>query len=85
MASGDYASDTEAKLSKPPQPEAATPDPMFYQLAAQAQNDKITALTTEATADSASLMARYGTRLALAGSTTGSPLVTSPSTGRVMA
>lgn len=41
----------------------------------QAQNQNIAALTQQAQSDSASLMARYGTRLATATASTGTPSV----------
>lgn len=42
------------------------PDPMMPQLSAKAQNDETVALQHQLIGDSASLMARYGTRLTLA-------------------
>jgi hypothetical protein len=56
------------------------PDPSVTALKEQAKTDQISALQDTASIDTASLMARYGTRLAMAGSTsaplaTASPLV----------
>jgi hypothetical protein len=42
----------------------------------QAQNDLIKSLQGQAQSDTASLMARYGTKLAMAGSMSASPLST---------
>lgn len=42
-------------------------DPAFDQLKSQAQEDSVAELAKMAQADSASLMARYGTKVALAG------------------
>ena len=56
-----------------PQPIAPT-DPRLQAAAASANNDQINALMTQASGDTAALMARYGTRLALAGQAGGSPL-----------
>jgi hypothetical protein len=69
-----------------PKPQQPAPNPMYDTLAQQAANDQLRATTQQAMGDQASLIARYGTRLAMAGQSTGSPLVTSPSftgTGRV--
>ena len=54
------------------------PDPTLQSAEQAAQNQNITALETQAQGDSASLMARYGTRLAIAGST-GTGTGTNPS------
>jgi hypothetical protein len=51
-----------------------TPDPNFAPEQLQAQQDLISGLQVQTQGDMASLMARYGTHLALAGGTT-SPLV----------
>lgn len=48
-------------------------DPMFGQLQAQAQRDQTLALQQQAQGDTASLLARYGTRLALAQGTVATP------------
>lgn len=53
--------------------QAPPPDPTVTALNAKAQADDIAAMQTTAQIDTASLMARYGTRLAMAGGTT-SPL-----------
>jgi hypothetical protein len=58
-----------------PSPPQVAPDPMFKQLGDQAQQDQTDALKSLATADAASLMARYGARLAMAGTTGTSPLI----------
>ena len=50
-------------------------DPNLAAEQTQAQNDLVSSLQTEAQGDTASLMARYGTRLAMAGTSgTASPL-----------
>lgn len=65
--------------------QADTPPPVVDpNLAAeqqQAQSDLATSLGQQSQGDMASLMARYGTRLAMAGANTGSPLVTTPAVG----
>lgn len=63
-----------------PQYQAPPPDPTVTAAAAKAQADDITAMQNTAGIDTASLMARYGTRLAMAGAagTTGSPLAVVP-------
>ena len=54
-------------------------DPNLTAEQAQAQQDQITTLQTQATGDTASIMARYGTRLALAGTAgTSSPATPAP-------
>jgi hypothetical protein len=50
-----------------PKPADPTPDPMLDQLMATAQRQQQTAMQGEAAGDTASLMARYGARLALGG------------------
>jgi hypothetical protein len=62
-------------MDKPNTPTVAATDPTLQALTAQANTDQITALQTQAQGDTASLMARYGTRLALAGAVGGSPLM----------
>jgi hypothetical protein len=52
---------------------------MYDMLAQQNAADQLNAATIRAQSDQASLIARYGTRLAASGATTGAPLVTSPS------
>ena len=55
-------------------PPAPPPDPMLATEQQQAQSDLVASLQTQAQGDTASLMARYGTRLAMAGTMSGSPL-----------
>ena len=64
-------------MDKPQTPQVQATDPMLAELADQARQDQWKALQTEAQGDTAQLMARYGTRLALAGaaSPSGSPLM----------
>lgn len=54
-------------MDKPQQPTIAATDPTLIAEQQQAQADQVRALQTQAQGDTASLMARYGTRLALAG------------------
>ena len=54
---------------KAPQPQ---PDPMLDQLMRTARQQQTAALQTEAAGDTASLLARYGARLALSGTSGGS-------------
>lgn len=61
-----------------PQYQAPPPDPTVTAVAAKAQADDITAMQNTAGIDTASLMARYGTRLAMAGASQGSPLAVVP-------
>lgn len=49
-------------------------DPNLVAQQDQATQDTTNALTMKATQDSASVMARYGTRLAMAGATSGTPM-----------
>lgn len=56
----------------PDPPPAPPPDPALIAEQQQAQNDLITGLGKQTQGDMASLMARYGTQLALAGATNGS-------------
>jgi hypothetical protein len=61
------------------QQDQSPPLPVDSNLAAeqqQAQTNLMSSLQGEAQGDTASLMARYGTRLAMAGANSGSPLVT---------
>jgi hypothetical protein len=58
----------------PKQPDLAV-DTNLSAEQAQAKTDQITALQNEAQSDTANLMARYGTRLALAGATGTAPIV----------
>jgi hypothetical protein len=64
------------KYKEPP------PDPAFQLLQEQAKQQDIEALEARAQADTASMMARYGTRLALGGSsssvTGGAPIAGGP-------
>lgn len=53
-------------MGEPQAPQLAV-DPNLAAEQAQAQNTLVTNLQTQAQGDTASLMARYGTRLALAG------------------
>ena len=53
------------KVSSPPPP---PPDPLLQQEQQQAQANLVTSLKTQTQGDMASLMARYGSQLALAGS-----------------
>lgn len=55
-------------------------DPAITALGQKAQADDLTALQNTASIDTASLMARYGTRLAMAGAASqpGSPLAVVP-------
>jgi hypothetical protein len=55
-----------------PQPVVAT-DPNLAAEQQQAQNTLVANLQTQAQGDTASLMARYGTRLALGGATAAPP------------
>ena len=60
-------------VDSPPPP---TPDPNLAAEQQQAHNDLVSGLQMRTTSDMASLMARYGTQLVLAGTATGSPLAT---------
>lgn len=62
----------------PPPP---TPDPNLAAEQAQAQQSLVANLQKQTQGDMASLMARYGTQLAAAGYTGGSPLASTPSLG----
>lgn len=64
-------------MDKPQTPTVAPTDPTLDAEAAQAQQAKMMALQSQAQGDTASLMARYGTRLAMSGATSGSPLLMS--------
>lgn len=61
-----------------PQYQAPPPDPTVTALNAKAQADDIAATQTTAQIDTASLMARYGTRLAMAGNSNVPLAVTPP-------
>ena len=58
------------------QPPPLPVDPMLAQEQQQAQNDLIKSLQSQSQSDTADLMARYGTRLAMSGASGGSPLST---------
>lgn len=62
-----------------PSPPQLPPDPYLTAEEEQAQNSLVSSLQTQTQGDMASLMARYGTQLAVAGYGAGSPL--SPTTG----
>jgi hypothetical protein len=62
------------------QPQLAV-DPNLGPEQAQAQNAQVSALQTQAEGDTASLMARYGTRLALGGAIMPPPAVALPAMG----
>lgn len=51
-------------------------DPNLAAEQQEAQNDLVSSLSNQTQGDMASLMARYGTQLALAGTTSGTPLGT---------
>lgn len=61
-------------MEKPP---ALTTDPLLAAQEQQAQRDQADALKVQASGDTASLMARYGMRLAQANAVGGSPLMPS--------
>jgi len=66
-------------MQKPPQYQQPPLDPQFLALQQQAQNDQIAATQQTVQIDNASLMARYGTRLALANAAgAGGAMPTSP-------
>ena len=62
-------------VSTPPPP---PPDPLLQQEQDQAQANLVTSLQSQTQGDMASLMARYGSQLALAGGMTGTPLTAPP-------
>jgi hypothetical protein len=62
------------------QPQIA-PDPNLAPEQAQAQREQVLALQTQAEGDTASLMARYGTRLALGGAIMPAPAAALPAMG----
>lgn len=68
--------------SPPPPPVIQATDPTLDALNQQAQNANLAALQTQAAGDTAALMARYGTRLAVAsalgGGASGTSALTSP-------
>lgn len=59
-----------------PSPPALPPDPYLQTEEQQAQSDLVSSLSEKTQGDMASLMARYGTQLAVAGYGSGSPLST---------
>jgi hypothetical protein len=65
-------------MEKPPQYQQPPLDPQFLALQQQAQNDQIAATQQTVQMDSASLMARYGTRLALANAAGGGGATATP-------
>lgn len=58
-----------------PSPPPVPVDPNLQAEQQQAQQDLVNSLQNQTAGDTASLMARYGTRLAMAGASSGSPLV----------
>lgn len=64
-------------LSPPAPPQIPATDPLLDAQAAAASAANIKALQQQTAGDSASLMARYGTRLALSNAASGSPLIAS--------
>ena len=61
-----------------PKYEAPPPDPTVTALNARADADRTASLQNTATMDTSTLMARYGTQLALANSVTPNPVTQSP-------
>lgn len=61
-----------------PKYEAPPEDPAIKALRDRAENDNTRAAQETAGIDTSALMARYGTRLAMAGTTAGSPLAVVP-------
>lgn len=61
---------------EPKQPDPVVVDPNLSAEQAQAKTLQITQLQDEAKSDTANIMARYGTRLALAGATGAAPIST---------
>lgn len=60
----------------PPDPPPITVDPNLAAEQQQAQNDMTRSLQSQSQGDMASLMARYGTQLAMSGAGGSSPLAT---------
>lgn len=56
-----------------PQFQQSSIDPQFGMVKAQAENDRITAIQTELSHDSAGLLARYGRQQAVASTTGAAP------------
>lgn len=71
-------------MEKPPQYVAPPPDPQAEALKAQTQKDQIAAIQDTVKIDTASLMARYGTRLAMAQSNGASAGTVTPSTAPLL-
>lgn len=61
-------------MGSSPSPPQLPPDPYLQTEEQQAQNDLVSSLQNKTQGDMASLMAMYGTRLAVAGYSGGSPL-----------
>jgi hypothetical protein len=70
---GDALQLTPLPTAPPPLPQLPL-DPTFAALQSQAQNDQLNEFMQQARGDTASLMARYGTRLALSATAGNSPL-----------
>lgn len=66
---------------KAPSYQAPPKDPTLVALDAKASADDTAAIQNTAQIDTAALMARYGQRLAMAGTTPGSPQVAAPKVG----
>lgn len=66
---------TMALSADVPQFTAPAPDPNLDVINQRAQNQSIADIQTQEKIDSASLLARYGTRLSLANTAAGSPLI----------
>lgn len=73
MRSIETAFATEAFPLETNKPQAPAPDPLFQALQAQAAKDQLVADQEHARGEQAALLARYGFRLALAG-TNSSPM-----------
>lgn len=71
-------------MEKPPQYVQPPPDQQQIALQQQTQNDQIEAIKTTAQMDTASLMARYGTRLAMAQSGGASAGTVTPATAPLL-
>ena len=68
-----------SSVDAPDPPPPPPPDPLVQQEQQQAQQSLLSSLQKQTQGDMASLMARYGTQLAIAGTGTGSPLSSSAS------
>lgn len=71
-------------MEKPPQYVAPPPDPQAEALKQQTQNDQVAAIQDTIKIDTASLMARYGTRLAMAQSSGATAGTVTPSTAPLL-